>query len=431
MFYADLHVHSKHSRATSRDLDLERLFHWAGRKGISVVATGDFTHPSWFAELREKLVPAEPGLFRLQASIEQRLAQELPLACRSHARFMLGVEISTIYKKGGRARKIHHLVYAPDFAAAERMRARLARIGDLAADGRPTLKLDSRDLLEIALGASDDAFLVPAHIWTPWFGALGSKTGFDDIAECYSDLSGRIFAVETGLSSDPAMNWRAPFLDRFRLVSNSDAHSPAKVGREATIFDCALDYCAIRRALEEGAGYVGTVEFFPEEGKYFLDGHRKCAVRLTPREASALEGRCPVCGKPLTIGVLHRIEALAGRGEGDPPPPTAGKVASFTPLSEILGEIEGRGAGGKAIASAYARLNATLGPELAILGETPIEDIAKAGSPLLAEAIRRLRAGKVIRQPGYDGEYGVVRLFAEEELPRLGRRRGQLAITPG
>src|SRR5215470_15953527 len=285
-FHADLHVHSKYSRATSRDLDLEHLAHWAARKGIGVVATGDFTHPAWCAELKEKLVPAEPGLFRLREDIEKGVAATLPPACRVPVRFMLEVEISTIYKKGDKTRKIHHLIYAPDFATVDRINARLARIGNIASDGRPILGLDSRDLLEITLESDPGAYFIPAHIWTPWFAALGSQSGFDSIAECYGDLAGNIFAVETGLSSDPAMNWRVSSLDRFRLVSNSDAHSPGKLGREATTFDCE--------------------------------------VRLTPRETLANGGRCPVCGEKVTIGVEHRVEALADRAENEVVPATAG-----------------------------------------------------------------------------------------------------------
>jgi DNA helicase II / ATP-dependent DNA helicase PcrA len=419
-FYADLHVHSKYSRATSRDLDLEHLAHWAARKGIAVVATGDFTHPAWAAELKQKLVPAEPGLYRLAPAIETALMRTLPAACRTPVRFMLEVEISTIYKKGDKTRKVHHLIYAPDFATVDRISARLARIGNIASDGRPILGLDSRDLLEIALDGGPGAYLVPAHIWTPWFAALGSQSGFDSIVECYGDLAPHIFAVETGLSSDPAMNWRLSFLDRYRLVSNSDAHSPGKLGREATAFDGEMDYFAIKRALETGAGYAGTVEFFPEEGKYHLDGHRKCEARLTPRETLANNGRCPVCGDPVTVGVLHRIEMLADRSEAEAvPPPTAGKAENLVPLPEVLAEINGTGAASKAVARNYDRLIATLGPELSILDAVPVEDISRATSSLLAEAITRLRAGQVIREAGYDGEYGIIRLFEERELRRL------------
>src|SRR5436190_1236564 len=258
-FHADLHVHSRYSRATSRDLDLEHLAAWACRKGIGVVATGDFTHPAWCAELKQKLVPAEPGLYRLRDEIEQAIAQTLPAACRTPVRFMLEVEISTIYKKADRTRKIHHLIYAPDFETVDRISARLARIGNIASDGRPILGLDSRHLLEITLESSPHSYLVPAHIWTPWFAALGSKSGFDSIADCYGDLTPQIFALETGLSSDPPMNWRLSQLDRFTLVSNSDAHSPPKIGREACAFACDLDYFVMRRALETRNGYAGTV----------------------------------------------------------------------------------------------------------------------------------------------------------------------------
>jgi DNA helicase-2/ATP-dependent DNA helicase PcrA len=426
-FYADLHVHSKYSRATSRDLDLEHLAHWAARKGIAVVATGDFTHPAWAAELKQKLVPAEPGLYRLAPEIETALIRTLPAACRMPVRFMLEVEISTIYKKGDKTRKIHHLIYAPDFSAVDRITARLARIGNIASDGRPILGLDSRHLLEIALDGGPDAYLVPAHIWTPWFAALGSQSGFDSIVECYGDLAPHIFAVETGLSSDPAMNWRLSFLDRYRLVSNSDAHSPGKLGREATAFDGEMDYFAIKRALETGAGYAGTVEFFPEEGKYHLDGHRKCAARLTPRETLANNGRCPVCGEPVTVGVLHRVEMLADRSEDEAlPPPTAGRAQNLVPLPEVLAEINGTGAASKSVERSYDRLIGALGPELAILDAVPVEDIARASSSLLGEAITRLRAGQVIREAGYDGEYGVIRLFEERELKRL--RAGGAAL---
>src|SRR5262245_1134292 len=419
-FPADLHVHSKYSRATSRDLDLEHLAAWACRKGIGVVATGDFTHPAWSAELKQKLVPAEPGLYRLRDDIEQAIAQTLPAACRAPVRFMLEVEISTIYKKGDRTRKIHHLIYAPDFETVDRMSARLARIGNIASDGRPILGLDSRDLLEITLESGPQAYLVPAHIWTPWFAALGSQSGFDSITECYGDLADRIFAVETGLSSDPPMNWRVSFLDRYRLTSNSDAHSPGKLGREATTFDCELDYFAIKQALETGHGYVGTVEFFPDEGKYHLDGHRKCEVRLSPTETLAHGGRCPVCGEALTIGVEHRVEVLADRSEAQAlPPPSAGAVSSLVPLPEILSELTASTAASRTVARGYDQAIAKLGPELAILQSMPVEDIARAGSALLAEAITRLRAGQVIREAGYDGEYGVIRLFQENELARL------------
>ena len=438
-FYADLHVHSKYSRATSRNCDLEHLAIWARKKGIGIVATGDFTHPAWRAELKEKLVPAEPGLFRLRPDLERFVEQRLPAACRSGdtaVRFMLSVEISTIYKKFDKTRKIHHLIYTPDFESTERVVDSLSRIGNLHSDGRPILGLDSRHLLEIALESGPGSYLVPAHIWTPWFAALGSKSGFDAIDECYGDLAPHIFAVETGLSSDPPMNWRVSSLDRFRLVSNSDAHSPEKLGREVCVFDTELDYFALRRALETGEGYGGTLEFFPEEGKYHLDGHRNCHVRLSPGETRAHEGLCPACGKPLTVGVMHRVEDLADRPEDVAPPETAGAMQSLIPLPEILSEIHQVGPRSKRVARHYESLLMQLGPELPLLNTLPLEDIAPASSSLVTEAVSRLRRQEVIRHAGYDGVYGTIRLFEDAELRRSTRgeslfREGREASRPG
>ncbi|MBS7696790.1 MULTISPECIES: endonuclease Q family protein [unclassified Chelatococcus] len=415
IFHADLHIHSKYSRATSRDLDLEHLFWWAARKGIRVVGTGDCVHPAWLAEIKDKLLPEGNGLFRLKPEIEAALFETLPPVCRQPVSFMLCTEISTIYKKDEKTRKVHHLIYVADIDSADRLAARLARIGNIASDGRPILGLDSRDLLEVTLESGGNSYLVPAHIWTPWFAAMGSQSGFDSIDACYGDLSQHIFAVETGLSSDPEMNWRISSLDRFRLISNSDAHSPGKLGREATRFSCAPDYFAIRRALESGEGYVGTVEFFPEEGKYHMDGHRACGVRLDPKETIKLGGRCPVCGRSVTVGVAHRVEALADREEGEVVPETAGKASSLVPLPEILSEIVGSGVASKKVVGAYDRIIAALGAELSVLDDLPVEDVAKV-HPVLGEAVTRLRAGKVTRTAGYDGEYGVIKLFDEGEI---------------
>ncbi|WP_239404593.1 UvrD-helicase domain-containing protein [Frankia sp. Cj3] len=414
-FLADLHIHSKYSRACSRDCDLEHLAWWAARKGIAVVGTGDFTHPAWSQEIATKLVPAEPGLFRLRPDLEADVLRTLPASCQQATRFMLSTEISTIYKRGERTRKVHHLLYAPDTDAAGRITASLAKIGNLAADGRPILGLDSRDLLEITLGAGEGCYLVPAHVWTPWFAVLGSKSGFDAIEDCYLDLADNIFALETGLSADPPMFWRVSGLDRFRLVSNSDAHSPPMLGREATAFTCDVDYFAIRAALRGGEGFAGTIEFFPEEGKYHLDGHRNCGVRFEPSQTREVDGRCPQCGRPLTVGVLHRVDALADRGDGVRPA-TAGEVRSLVALPEVVGEILGVGPKSKAVAAQVTTLTARLGPELAILGEVPLDAIAEVGSSVLVEAIRRLRREEVIRDAGYDGEYGVIRLFDPKEL---------------
>ncbi|MFF0312427.1 endonuclease Q family protein [Streptosporangium sp. NPDC004379] len=417
-FHSDLHMHSKYSRACSGDSDLEHLTWWARRKGVTLMGTGDLTHPLWFERLRESLVPAEPGLFRLREEIDRDVSRTLPPRLASaEVRYMLSTEVSTVYRRGDRTRKIHHLVYMPDFAAAERFNRELAKAGNLAADGRPVLGLDSRDLLETVLDSGEGAYLVPAHVWTPWFGVFGSKSGFDTVEECYGELSGHIFALETGLSSDPAMNWRVSALDRYRLVSHSDAHSPPMVARETTVFETDLDYFAVLEALRTGDGYAGTVEFFPEEGKYHVDGHRKCGVRMTPRETRERGGRCPVCGRPLTVGVLSRVEDLADRPEGARPDGVPG-FRSLVPLPEIVGEILGVGPKSKKVAREIDDLTATLGPELAILQDVPVDDIA-ACSPPLAEAVGRLRRGEVIRDPGYDGVFGAIRFFRPGELDRV------------
>ncbi len=415
-FYADLHIHSKYSRATSKDCDLEHLSFWGRKKGITVIGTGDFTHPAWFSEISEKLVPAEPGLFRLREDIEKEATQKLPGSCRGITRFMLSVEISTIYKKDGKTRKIHHLIYAPTLEQAEFINGKLDRIGNIKSDGRPILGLDSRHLLEIVLEAGEGCYLVPAHIWTPWFAVLGSKSGFDSIGECYGDLAGHIFAVETGLSADPEMIRLVSDLDRYRLVSNSDAHSPAKLGREACIFTTDLDYFSMRRALETGGGYGGTVEFFPEEGKYYLDGHRKCNIRLSPDESRELDGICPVCNKPLTLGVMHRVGELADRKEQANTEITEPFV-SLIPLPEVIAETQGVGPGSKTVAREYDRVLNKLGAELPILTDIPLEEIqSHSSSPLFPEAIARMRNGDVIREAGYDGEYGRIKLFHKDEM---------------
>lgn len=412
MFYTDLHIHSKYSRATSKSCNLEELALWAKKKGLSLISTGDFTHPAWFNEIKEKLVENEDGTFRLKPEIEAKIFNG-----SDPVKFILSVEISTIYKKGDKTRKVHHVVFAPNLKTAENFRNKLGAIGNINSDGRPILGLDSRNLLETVLESGENSYIIPAHIWTPWFSVLGSKSGFDSIEECYEDLSDYIFAVETGLSSDPEMNWHVSKLDKFRLVSNSDAHSPSKLAREATVFDHNPDYYSLMNALKTGKGYVGTVEFFPEEGKYHEDGHRKCNVCLTPEETKQLGGICPVCGKPLTIGVFYRVHELSDRKEIITPPSTAGEVFSLVPLQEIVSEILGVGPSSKSAALEYERLINQFGSELSILQDVPEDELSKS-STLLGEAISRLRRGNVIKHAGYDGEYGVIRLFEDGELKR-------------
>ena len=425
-YIADLHIHSRFSRATAKTLDFPHLYMAARQKGISVVATGDFTHPGWLAEIRENLEPAEPGLFRLKPELEKQCEDQISVAGSTPVRFMLCTEISNIYKKGGVTRKLHHLVFFRELAHVEKFNARLSNIGNLKSDGRPILGLDSKNLLEIILETHESGFLIPAHIWTPWFSLFGSKSGFDSVAECFEDLADHIFAVETGLSSDPPMNWRIRDLDNRTLVSNSDAHSPANLGREANLFDTELSYDAMRHAMASGdpEKFLGTIEFFPEEGKYHQDGHRKCNVNLHPKQTIANNGICPVCGAPVTVGVLYRVEKLAGREEGEKPEKTH-PYYSLIPLAEILSELLGVGPKSKKVANAWQAVISRVGPELPVLQDMPIEQIRDSGNALLAEAISRMRKKAVYRQPGYDGAYGRVTIFTKEERDRL---TGQQAL---
>lgn len=419
-FIADLHIHSKFSRATARNLDLDHIYRWAQLKGIGVVGTGDFTHPGWFSHILERLEPAEPGLYRLKADIAKCCDEDVPFSCRAPVRFMLSCEISNIYKKNGGTRKNHNLVFFPDLECVRRFNTRLEAIGNIRSDGRPILGLDARDLLEIVLETSEEGFLVPAHIWTPWFSMLGSKSGFDSIQECFEDLSPYIFAAETGLSSDPSMNWRVSDLDNITLISNSDAHSPSKLGREANLFQTQMSYQAIRSALETGdkEQFSGTFEFYPQEGKYHVDGHRKCEVCLTPAETRSHMGRCPVCGRPLTLGVLHRVEDLATRPEGIRPDRSF-PFFHLIPLDNLLAEIFRVGAQSKKVKNTYRGLLEKLGNEFDILHFLDRERIESAGVALLAEAIVRMRDNRVSYSPGYDGLYGTVHIFTDRERERL------------
>lgn len=423
MLIADLHIHSKYSRATSRECVLEYLDFWARRKGIGLVGTGDFTHPAWREELREKLAPAEEGLYTLRDG--QRLDDPL-LGAAQTPRFVISGEISSIYKKNGRTRKVHNLILLPGLDAAEELSRRLEAIGNIHSDGRPILGLDSRDLLEITLEACPEAIFVPAHIWTPHFSLFGAFSGFDTIQECYEDLTPHIHALETGLSSDPPMNWRLSALDSYTLISNSDAHSPAKLGREANLLDIELSYPALSAALAGGvaAGFVGTIEFFPEEGKYHCDGHRNCNLCLTPAETAELGGKCPVCGKKLTIGVLNRVEQLADRAEGFTLP-GAGRFESLAPLTEVIGGSTGLAPAGVQVNQQYQRMLHELGNEFHILREASPDDIERCAGACVAEGIRRLRAGRVERIPGYDGEYGIIRLLSPAEIDSLS---GQMCL---
>jgi len=416
-FIADLHIHSHLSRATSKQLAPEYLDLWARLKGISVIGTGDFTHPDWLKELHEKLEPAEEGLFRLKPAYRQRAVVPKPPTLSQETRFVLQAEISSIYKKDGRTRKVHNVILAPDFETVEKIRQSLLSMNaNLTSDGRPILGLDSHDLLEISLEASEHIAFIPAHIWTPWFSILGSKSGFDTVEECFEDLTPHLTAMETGLSTDAPMHWTCTFLDPFTLISNSDAHSPEKLGRNANIFDTELSYPAMISALKEGdpKAFLGTIDLFPQEGKYHYDGHRKCNVVWNPLETLHHNGLCPVCGKKVTVGVMHRVAQLADRDDLKSRPNRLPFV-SIIPLKEILSEIFEVGAASKRVDTEYHTLLRRFGPELYILLDLPAIELIKGGKPLVGEALRRMRERRVIIQEGYDGEYGVSRVFKEGE----------------
>ena len=406
---ADLHIHSRFSMATSKEGTPENLDFWARKKGISLIGTGDFTHPVWREELKERLVSEGNGLYRLRDEYVKEESRKFP---GEGTRFVVSGEISSIYKKNGKTRKVHNVILLPGLEAADAMAQRLEKIGNIHSDGRPILGLDSHDLLEMMLDVCPEGILIPAHIWTPHFSVLGAKSGFDSVEECFEELAPYIHALETGLSSDPAMNWRISKLDRYQLVSNSDAHSPSKLGREANLLDIDCSYEGLYRAIQTGEGLEGTVEFFPEEGKYHFDGHRKCGVSLSPVEAERLGGICPVCGKKLTMGVDHRVEQLADRAEGFVKKDSK-KYESLVPLPEVISTCMGYSAASKKVQGCFEQMIQTLGTEFDILRNVPAEDIKSCAGERIAEGIENVRTGNVKRIPGYDGEYGKIELFDE------------------
>ena len=406
---ADLHIHSRFSMATSKEGTPENLDFWARKKGISLIGTGDFTHPVWREELKERLVSEGNGLYRLRDAYVKEESRKFP---GEGTRFVVSGEISSIYKKNGKTRKVHNVILLPSLEAADAMAQRLEKIGNIHSDGRPILGLDSHDLLEMMLDVCPEGILIPAHIWTPHFSVLGAKSGFDSVEECFEELTPYVHALETGLSSDPAMNWRISKLDRYQLVSNSDAHSPSKLGREANLLDIDCSYEGLYRAIRTGEGLEGTVEFFPEEGKYHFDGHRKCGVSLSPVEAERLGGICPVCGKKLTMGVDHRVEQLADRAEGFVKK-DGKKYESLVPLPEVISACMGYSTASKKVQGCFEQMIQTLGTEFDILRNVPSEDIKSCAGERIAEGIENVRTGNVKRIPGYDGEYGKIELFDE------------------
>ena len=418
-FITDLHIHSHYSIATSKNLTPENLDFWARQKGIQVIGTGDIIHPGWYEELRERLTPAEEGLFRLKD--EYRInGKGAVFSGNQPVRFILSGEISNIYKDKGKVRKVHNLILSSSFDTVTNIQKKLDDVGNIRSDGRPILGISSHDLLEITLEAGKDAVFIPAHIWTPWFSVLGAKSGYDSIEECFDDLAGHIFAVETGLSSDPAMNWLCSSLDRYTLISNSDAHSPEKLGREANLFNTELSYPEIISAMkgENSDGFEGTVEFFPQEGKYHLDGHRKCGIRWTPQETIKNNGICPVCGRAVTVGVLNRVIQLADREDGELRP-VKKPFYPMTPLKNIISELKGVGVNSKSVNGQYEYILERGGPEFKILFDLSQEEISGIGGELMGEAVRRLRNREVYIEEGYDGAFGRIKVFRPGEVNSL------------
>lgn len=409
----DLHLHSHYSRATSKDMNLAGIYKWGQLKGISVIGTGDITHPAWYREVSEKLEQTDTGLYQLKKTIANKIDATIPISCRNQSiSFIPTVEISTIYSKLGKVRKIHQVVVLPDLLAAARMNKELAKIGNLSADGRPILSLDSKELLTIILSVSDEAMIIPAHIWTPWFGIFGSKSGFDSLMEAYEELATDITVIETGLSSDPLMNWDIPELHQRAITSNSDAHSPQKLGREATVVDCKLSYTDIIETLRTNDNRLtGTIEFYPQEGKYHFDGHRACGISFSPEITAQHQGICPVCGKPLTIGVENRIQQLSHSTTK----PFQKKVEYIIPLAELIANtLQVKSVLSRRVQEQYHSVLEACGDEFSILRTVDSDVIKKKGFEQLAQAIHNMRTGKVAITPGYDGIYGTVQVFTED-----------------
>lgn len=422
----DLHTHSHFSRATAKDSTVEGLYRWGKIKGIQIIGTGDFTHPGWLSEITKKLIPAEPGLFRLREDLERKINETLPASVKSNSiRFILTTEISNIYKKGGKVRKLHHLLAASGLEVVSLLNKKLSTIGNLEADGRPILGLDSKELLKICLETDRNILFIPAHIWTPWFSLFGSSSGFDSIAEAFDELAPEVHAVETGLSSDPHMNWRVEGLEKVTIISNSDAHSPTKLGREATVINSKLDYFDIAGGINTNDQRIaGTIEFFPEEGKYHHDGHRDCRVCCAPSESESYQGICPVCHKPLTIGVDHRVHKLA-KYPPDYEPATHKQVEYIIPLIEIIAEVKGAGSASKAVDDLYKKVIAEFGNEFELLRNVPLDEI-KGKFPELAQALGKMRKKEIYIEPGYDGVYGKIKVYGNEEERR--QASGQMSL---
>ncbi len=396
---ADLHVHSGYSMATSKDMKAASMALWAKKKGINLLGTGDFTHPLHLSNLKTELesvgkglyiVPNEPDVF-----------------------FLLTAEVSSIYSYKGSVRKIHNIIMVPSIEIAETINRTLVKAGkNLSSDGRPILGIPAKDLLKMVLDISPDCLFVPAHIWTPWFSLFGSKSGFNSLEECFDDYSKHIFAVETGLSSDPEMNWRLSALDSVTLLSNSDAHSPGKLGREANVFNCKMDYFEIMDTIrkKDRSRFLYTIEFFPEEGKYHYDGHRSCNISFSPAETKKNGYSCPVCKKQLTVGVMNRVDELADRPYGFIPD-NAIPSKHLVPLVEIISNAFGSGVNTVKVKKEYEKL-LSIKSEFEILLDLPYTELHTITSNKITEGILKVRSGDINILPGYDGVFGKIDIFS-------------------
>jgi uncharacterized protein (TIGR00375 family) len=414
-FIADFHVHSKYSRATSKEMDVENMTRWATIKGVRLLGTGDFTHPFYFAELKQKLEPLGNGLFTLKKEFKKS-AGILENGSHKEVNFILTTEVSNMFQQGGSGRRVHTMIFAPSFEIVEKINEELSQYGKLGSDGRPIFGFPTKELVEIVTDITDQCFIMPAHAWTPWFSVLGANSGFDCIEECFEEQLKHISCIETGLSSDPQMNWRWSALDKMCLISNSDAHSPNRIGREANAFDCEMSFKEIIKAIKtkDKSKFLFTIEFFPQEGKYHYDGHRNCGVLFSPAESRKHKNICPVCGRKLTIGVMHRVESLSDRPEGFEPEGTIpGK--HLIPLQEIIAEAMNQGVATKGVENEYLRLVSIFGSEFRIMLDLPLEELEKSTPPKVLEGIKRVRNGDLKITPGHDGVYGKIRIFAEKE----------------
>lgn len=409
---ADFHLHSKYSRATSRDMDISHIIEWAKYKGIGLIGTGDFTHPFWLAEIKNHLLEDGSGFLKLKNN-------------SSDMRFVLTTEISSIYTQGGKVRKVHTIIFVPDIRTVEKINDKLTGIGNLYADGRPILGVSVKDLAKIILDINSSALIVPAHAWTPWFSVFGSNSGFDSLEECFEELTPSIKSIESGLSSDPEMNWRLSALDKITLISNSDAHSPANIGREANVFelsDSEFSYQDIIKIIQakDPQKFLYTIEFFPEEGKYHFDGHRNCHIVVNPSEQKYPQNLCPKCQKKLTIGVLNRVEELADRKAGHQDDKFPGSK-HLVPLREIIAASLSLGVNSKQVQSEYLNLVGQYNNEFNILLDISKEDLTKSFHPKIAAGIENVRQGAIKIEPGYDGVFGHVKVFDEEKAIHPGQ----------